>query len=331
MSDEMLALRFYGPRDLRAEKVDRPEPPTNNLVRVQVRASGVCGSDLHVYETAAYVTQFPVTMGHEFAGTVLQVGEAVQGLAPGDHVVGDSRVFCGQCESCERGSHNLCQNLGFVGEVCDGAYAEEIEIKASSLVPIARHVPMAIAALAEPLAVAIRASRMAHIDAARTVLILGAGPIGALIHTVLTLQGHKQLRITDVSDYRRAVVAAVAPDSVLTTADRPYDVVFETTGAEKAVRHLLPEYLAKGGQLIMVGLFRAPIPFDFNHIVEGEWSVRGSSAFSSELPESVQVLEQHWQHFGHIVSHQMSLRDYQKALDLLLSPEKKAMKIVFTP
>jgi (R,R)-butanediol dehydrogenase/meso-butanediol dehydrogenase/diacetyl reductase len=321
-ADRMWALRFHAARDLRLENIARPGAPLDTQVKIRVGAAGICGSDLHVYETAAYVTKFPVTMGHEFAGEVLEIGGKVEGLTPGDHVTGDSKVSCGRCASCERGFPNLCFNLGFVGEVCDGAFSEELLIDGSSLVPISRDVPSMYAALAEPLAVAIHASR---------ILILGAGPIGALIQTVLTLKGFENVQVTDISDYRRGAVASVYPESVVARPEGSYDVVFETTGAEAVVRQVLPECTAKGGRLVMVGLFRKPVPFDFNLVVENEWVVRGCSAFSVELPEAVRTLEQHWERFKNVISHEMPLADYEEAFELLLSPEKKAVKIIFTP
>ena len=81
----------------------------------------------------------------------------------------------------------------------------------------------------------------------------------------------------------------------------------------------------------MIGLFHEPVPFDFNFIVENEWNVRGCAAFSSELPEAVAMLNDHWETFKHVVSHRLPLADYQKAFELLLAPEKNAVKILFQP
>ena len=227
----MDAIRFHGAGDLRFERVPRPGSPACDQVKVRVEAAGICGSDLHVYETGRYVTQIPVTMGHEFAGTIIDVGEGVQGLKRGDHVVGDSRVFCGQCHSCQKGESNLCMNLGFLGEVCDGAYAEEILIASCSVVRIGDEVPLEIAALAEPLSVALHASGMARIRESRRVLVLGAGPIGALIHMILAIDGLSDVHVTDISEYRRQVMARVDANAVVSKPVNHYDLVFETTGS----------------------------------------------------------------------------------------------------
>jgi len=330
MDELMNAVRFHGVKELRFEQVPRPGRLENEAVRVKVAAAGICGSDLHVYETGAYITDAPKIMGHEFAGTVIEVGTRVENISPGDPVVGDSRVACGRCEFCAEGCPNLCYQIGFLGEVCEGAFAEEIVIDQSALVKIDSAVPLDIAALTEPLAVAIHAFRKAKITGTPRTLVLGAGPIGALIHAVAHLKGLTDVSITDVSAFRRKIVNRAFPDSV-TDPEGRYDLIFESTGAAAVIGDVVPNLLNKRGTLVMIGLFNAPVPFDFNQIVENEWDVQGCAAFSSELAEAVGLLETDWPSFKHVISHRLALVEYQKAFDLLLPPEKKAMKILFQP
>jgi (R,R)-butanediol dehydrogenase/meso-butanediol dehydrogenase/diacetyl reductase len=320
-----------------------------------------------VYETGAYVTEAPVTMGHEFSGTVIETGGEVRSLSPGDRVVGDSRVSCGKCEFCVKGLPNLCVSLGFIGEVREGAFAEEILLDERSLVRIGASVPLEIAALAEPLAVSIHAFRQAFADTreaagppagppsaaeettrgapakravsggntrARGALVLGAGPIGALLYGVARIHGLEDITVADVSSYRRAAMEKAHPGSTADPSSLPartYDVVFETTGSGAVAESLLPKVMKKKGTLVMIGLFGSPPSFDLNGLIENEWNVRGCAAFSDELGEAARLLEAHWPAFTHAVSHLLPLREFQSAFDLLLSPEKEAMKVVFRP
>jgi (R,R)-butanediol dehydrogenase/meso-butanediol dehydrogenase/diacetyl reductase len=342
MDEDMRAVRFHAPRNLRFERVPRPRKPHGREVKVRVEAAGICGTDLHVYETGAYVTTAPVTMGHEYSGTVIETGEKVRFLTPGDRVVGDSRVSCGECEFCAKGLPNLCVRLGFIGEVREGAFAEEVLIGESSLVRIGTSVPFEIAALAEPLAVAIHAFRQAGTTDGSTgggapapgALVLGAGPIGALLYGVARVNGLEDITVADVSRYRREAMEKAHPGSTAdpsTLPARKYDLVFETTGSGAVAETLLPRVMKKKGTLVMIGLFGSPPAFNLNALIENEWEVRGCAAFSDELGQAARLLEAHWPAFTHAVSHLLPLREFQLAFDLLLSPEKKAMKVVFQP
>ena len=330
MTDLMKTVRFHAPRDLRFEMVTRPAGPGPGEVKVRIHAAGICGSDLHVSQTGAYVTQIPVVMGHEFAGTVMETGVDVSGLAPGDHVVGDSRVACGTCEFCLKDKPNLCHDLGFLGEVRDGAYAEEILIQTGSLVKIDSKVPWETAALAEPLAVAVHALAQARISGSPRTLILGAGPIGALILQAARIQGLIDITVADTSAYRCRLLEQLHPGCT-GQPDGSYDLVFETTGSPYVLKNLVPEAVKKNGTLVMIGLFEESVPFDFNLVVEKEWNVFGCACFSTELTEAVHLLETHPQRFQPVVSHLLPLREYGQAFDMLLNPEKQAMKIIFRP
>ncbi len=328
----MLAARIYRAKDLRVEEVPQPQIQSEDQIRVQVSAAGICGSDLHVYQTGAYLTRTPVTMGHEFSGRVVEIGKQVRSFQIGDHVVGDSRVWCGSCDYCVEKHYNFCESLGFLGEVCEGAFSEEIMVPSCNLIKIDAGVPGHIAALAEPLAVALHAISQSNVPHDGKILIFGAGPIGALIHEALRIQGCHDLTVADISGYRRQCLQALSTDSRIT--DEPhgtFDLVFETTGAIPVLQKLLPKSLRKGGQAILVGLFAQESLFNFTDIVEQEWTIKGCACFDTELPKAVDLLEKHGAGFEHVVSHRLPVSKAQEGFDLLLSPEKAAMKIILEP
>jgi threonine dehydrogenase-like Zn-dependent dehydrogenase len=151
---------------------------------------------------------------------------------------------------------------------------------------------------------------------------------------VARINGLEGITIADVSRYRRAAMEKAHPGSTAdptSIAARTYDIVFETTGSGAVAESLLPKVMKKKGTLVMVGLFGRPPSFDLNALIENEWTVRGCAAFSDELGEAARLLETHWPAFTHVVSHLPPLREFQSAFDLLLSPEKEAMKVVFRP
>jgi (R,R)-butanediol dehydrogenase/meso-butanediol dehydrogenase/diacetyl reductase len=159
----MRAVRFHGIGKLSVEEIAPPAAPGAGEVHLKVLAAGICGSDLHNFKTGQWIAHLPVTPGHEFTAEVLAVGDAVAGLAPGDRVIADSRAPCGACEQCQMGRPNLCVKLGYVGEVCDGGFAEEVVLPARGLLKVDASIPPQVAALSEPLAVALHAIKRASL------------------------------------------------------------------------------------------------------------------------------------------------------------------------
>src|SRR4051812_1236150 len=148
----MRAARLHDVGDLRVEEIAPPSAPQGKEVVIRVAAAGVCGSDLHNFRTGQWMSRKPSTPGHELSGEVVAVGSAVTKFSPGDRVVADSRFWCGECAQCRSGLRHLCERLGYVGEVCDGGFAEALLLPERLLLPVDPRVEPAVAAMAEPLA-----------------------------------------------------------------------------------------------------------------------------------------------------------------------------------
>lgn len=294
----MKAVRLYDAMDLRVEEVEPPGAPPAGFVTLEVRAAGICGSDLHNYRTGQWISRRPSTAGHEFCGRVTVVGAGVTDVSVGDLVVADSRYWCGECPACESGRTNVCEALGFVGEVCDGGFAEAVQLPARLLVRHPASVPAKIAAMAEPLAVALHAvSRLAP-RAGEPVLVVGCGTIGGLAALLLSDLHDGPLIVTDRNAARAEAVAEVTGGrpvaldaeviaSVLGRARLRYAV--DATGSTAAIAQTL-HFLHGGGALALVGISHGRLDFDPNILVEREIALVGCHAFSQELPEAVALL-----------------------------------------
>ncbi len=309
-ADRLRAVRLYGIGDLRFEVIPVRRELGPQDVRIRVRAAGVCGSDLHNFRTGQWMRQLPITPGHEFAGEVAEVGAGVTDFKCGDLVLGDSRVSCGRCPSCRAGRPNVCERMGYVGEVCDGAFAEMIDLPAERLLTVPDGVPLQVAALAEPLGVALRVVR--RLDPAKDspIVIAGAGPIGGLAAILLNHLGFGPLGIIERNTDRAGLVASLTGAFILgagpagsagPVASAGADVVrrfagqsglryaIEATGSRAMVNGLLGS-LTGGGRLAMVGLFRGEPAFDANAVVERELEIRGCSVFCEEQREVLPLL-----------------------------------------
>lgn len=294
----MKAVRLHGTQDLRVETVDEPVAPGDGEVLIGVAAAGICGSDIHNYQTGRWITRAPSVAGHEFAGHVLATGPGVTDFRAGDLVVADSRYWCGHCGACNSGNPQFCETLGFVGEVCDGGFAERTLLPERLLHKVDAGVPPEVAATAEPLAVALHAVRQLAALPGVAVLVAGCGMIGALTALLLSRQDNRQVLIADRNGERVARVCAVtgarpvtldAASASLATAGQGIACAVEATGSAAVLAQLLG-LANNGGRIVLVGIFHGTLELDPTLLVERELSLLGCHAFRNELPEAVSLL-----------------------------------------
>jgi (R,R)-butanediol dehydrogenase/meso-butanediol dehydrogenase/diacetyl reductase len=261
-------------------------------VNVKVSAAGICGSDLHNFRTGQWITRRPSVAGHEFSGVVSAVGDDVEAVKVSDTVVADSRVWCGTCPACVSGRANICENLGFVGEVCDGGFADEVQLPARLLHKYDASLSAKVAAMAEPLAVALHAVRKLNIRAGEPVLIVGCGTIGGLSALVLSKLHDGPIFLADLNAARATAVAELVGGrhvglSKEGIAAAPGDTrlryAVDATGSVKAIAALL-DLLHGGGTIALVGISHGTLDFDPNILVEREIALAGCHAFNDELP-----------------------------------------------
>ncbi|WP_213881626.1 alcohol dehydrogenase catalytic domain-containing protein [Pseudomonas sp. dw_358] len=295
----MKALRFHGKQDIRFEDIPVPGAIPAGHVRLQVLAAGVCGSDIHNLKTGQWISQLPVTPGHEFCARITELGSGVEGFAVGDRVVVDSRAHCGQCDFCLAGAGNLCRHMGFVGEVCDGGFAEQSVQPVHRLLPIPDGVSNEIAALAEPLGVALRVlNRLAPAPGA-AVLVAGGGPIGGLaaillrelddrpVYLIERNEGRAQL-LKDVCGVIPVPCDSAAIHAAMGGTEPAYCI--EATGNAMVMEQLIAA-VASGGRIALVGLSSGLCALSTNAIVEREIELVGCSVFREEQRQAMGLLE----------------------------------------
>jgi (R,R)-butanediol dehydrogenase/meso-butanediol dehydrogenase/diacetyl reductase len=332
----MKAVRLHAAGDLRVEDIDPPGPPEPGWVRLDVAAAGICGSDLHNFRTGQWISRSPSVAGHEFAGVITAVGQGVSGFEVGDTVVADSRFWCGECENCRAGRPNVCTRLGFVGEVCDGGFAEATVLPARLL---AKHEPSldpAIAAMAEPLAVALHAVRKQAVRSGEPVLIIGCGPIGGLAALLLSRLHDGPLLVADRNEARARLVAEAAGATVVELnaasiagclAHRPLRHALDATGDAGVLKTVL-SLLAGGGSVALVGISHAPVDLDLNTLVEREISLVGCHAFIDELPEAVALLPDLAPALAGLIDAEITLDEVPAAYQRLLAGQARGLKTI---
>jgi (R,R)-butanediol dehydrogenase/meso-butanediol dehydrogenase/diacetyl reductase len=327
----MKAARLHAAGDLRVEDVPSPGEPEPGWVRLRVTAAGICGSDLHNFRTGQWISRAPSIVGHEFAGEVTAVGAGVSQLAPGDRVVADSRFWCGECPACRAGRHNVCSKLGFVGEVCDGGFADEAELPGRLLLRYDPALDPAIAAMAEPLAVALHALRRLSAPAKAPVLVAGCGPIGGLAALLLSRLGEGPVLVADRNAARADLVAEVTGASVVALDALPGDLnlrhAIDATGSVLVMAGLL-DLMAGGGTLALVGISHDRLDLDPNLLVEREIALVGCHAFADELAPAVAMLGDLAPALSRFVGEEIAIDDIPAAYQRLIAGAGGGLKTI---
>lgn len=327
----MKAVRFHGVGDLRVEEVPRPGDLMPGQVRLAVRAAGICGSDLHNFRTGMWMSRLPVTPGHEFAAEVTEVGAGVGHLAPGDLVVADLRATCGECPNCLAGRRNLCNRIGYIGEVCDGGFAEEVVLSAAQVIKVPAGVEPEIAALSEPLAVALRVVRRLDPKPGQPILIAGGGAIGGLAALLLSEFGFGPVSMAERNPARAVLLARVANVEIVTLDQvSGYPLAIEATGSAAVLRTLIGD-VAPGGRIVMVGIFDGEAVIPVNRLVEGEIELIGSAVFQEEQREAVDLLPRLALRLQALIGPAITLDAVPSAYGKLIAGGEAALKTIMRP
>lgn len=308
----MQAVRWHGNRDVRLEEVELELPLGPGMVEVEVAFCGVCGSDLAEYAQGPFAIRErphplsgqapPLTLGHEFSGRVVAVGESVAGVAVGDRVAADACWRCEQCRACRTGRYNLCALSGSIGLCSDGAFASRVRFPAYCAVPLPQGVSDRAGAMLEPLAVAVHAFDRVGARAGEVCVILGFGAIGACSALVgralgldvivsepsaerLTHAAELGLRVHEPEGVPRDVAR-----SLRTLTDGGADVVIDASGAPPALE-AAPDMTIRGGRVALVGLPKEPPRLDpARQLVLYERSLIGSLGYAHDLPRAAAMI-----------------------------------------
>ena len=332
----MKALRYLGPNELEIQEIMRPEPGVGEVL-LRVGACGICGSDVHGYLGLTGRRTPPMTMGHEFSGTVEAVGEGVTRWKPGDRVAPYPVEFCGNCEFCAEGKTNLCAEKRQYGVLTvDGAFAEYICVREDLCFAIADGVTFAEASMMEPLAVARHAVRTAGELKGKRVLIVGAGTIGLLALLCCRIAEPKEILVSDLSEERRALALRLGADAVVdpvSEADKlkDVDVAFEAVGAGASVRSAMTA-LRIGGTAVWIGNNKPMIELNMQQIVTRELKILGSFLYDMEdFRTVVDLINKGTLSVSGLISREIPLQAAPDAFRQLAEDPGGLIKVVVNP
>lgn len=290
----MRAAVLVEPRRFELREVAIP-PIARDGALIRVARTGICGTDVHIFNGHYAADRLPMIPGHEFCGTVAAVGPDVTHLAEGQACVADINIGCGTCYWCRRNEILNCPAMTQVGIGRDGAFAEYVALPARLVIPVPDGMPPEVQALVEPVACVVRAARKARVGFGQSVVVLGAGPIGNLHVQMLRLCGAAPIIAADLSEDRCRMALEAGADAAVSdpsrlkaevlarTGGRGADLVIESVGSPRLYA-LAFELIRKGGHVAFFGLTGPGdvVPVDILRTVLEENSLKGSVAGMGE-------------------------------------------------
>jgi threonine 3-dehydrogenase len=314
---------------------DVPEPEMGiNDVKIRVLKTGICGTDLHIYEWDSWASAtIPVglTIGHEFVGEVVAMGSNVADVAIGQLVSGEGHVVCGRCRNCLAGRRHLCAHTSGVGVNRNGAFAEFIVLPTTNIWQHAPGINHDVASIFDPFGNAVHTA-LAFPVLGEDVLVTGAGPIGIMAAAVARHAGARYVVISDPNPYRRAlaekigVTRAVDPRATTLAAVQEelhmhegFDVGLEMSGNPQAFRDMLAS-MSHGGKIAMLGIPSEDISINWNQVVFNQLTIRG--IYGREMYETwykMTVMLESGLDISPVITHRLNWRDYEEGFAAMRS------------
>ncbi|WP_246628326.1 NAD(P)-dependent alcohol dehydrogenase [Paenibacillus oenotherae] len=332
---------------IEVEKMERPVPGPDEAL-IKVACIGICGSDIHYYEhgrIGRYVVEEPLILGHEVAGTIVQVGANVSNVAVGDRVAIEPGVPCGRCDYCKGGRYNLCPDVFFLATPPDnGAWADYIVMRSDVLFKLPDTMSFEEGALLEPLSVGYHAMNRANVRPSDKLFITGLGPIGLLAIQAAKLFGVQEIYASDVVAFRREVALQMGATAVFNpledsiveelarlTDHTGIDVVIESSGNHSSISSTV-NVVKRGGRIVFVGLPpENKVLLDVDKIIDSELNIYGVFRYANTYAAAIQAYAKSDLNMSEIITHQFDLQHISEALQLCRTQKDKAIKVMIYP
>jgi L-iditol 2-dehydrogenase len=328
---------------------DMPQPQiTPDDVLIQVKACGICGSDVHGMDGSTGRRLPPIVMGHEAAGTIAEVGANVKNFKKGEWVTFDSTVSCGDCHFCQQGQTNLCDNRKVLGVSCteyrcDGAFAEYVSVPGRILYRLPKKISFEQATFTEPLSVAVHAVNRTPMSQNDTAVVVGAGMVGLLVVQVLLAKGAGKIIAVDIDRGRLDLACKLGADVGLgadecdvkeevlkQTEGLGADISFEVVGFSETVK-TAESVLRKGGSLTLIGNFCAVVDWPLQSVVTREISVFGSYISRGEYPACLEMISGGSINVDALISAVAPLSEGSAWFKRLYEKEPGLLKVILVP
>ena len=340
MKETMKEVVITGPKQYEIREVPVPKPGDGEVL-IQMKAAGVCGSDIHQFLGENPNTMFPRIPGHENVGIVVACGADVKNIKVGDHVVVDLVVACGECPQCKKGRRNVCRTVKARGAAIDGGWREYFAVPEHEVYLLPQDMPFKDAALIEPFAIGGHCTTRAGIQGGESVLVLGSGTIGAVILQTLKLKGCRVI-CADINDDSLARAQKYGADAVVNTKKENLkdavqkftdgagvDVIFDSAcypGSLTAVLEMgIP---ANGATIVPMGFCTAQEGITQAMINTRELSIIGTRMSCNQFQPTIERFAKHEYQLDGMVSHYIPFSQVGQVFENIIHPPKNMKKMV---
>jgi len=346
MSETMKALVKAEEREgLWMRDVEKPKPGPRDVL-IKINKTAICGTDVHIYNWDAWsraTIPVPMTIGHEFSGEVMAVGEEVEDFRSGDRVSGEGHIVCGRCRNCRAGREHLCRDTRGVGVTRAGAFAEYLVLPAHNTYKLPEDLSDDIGAILDPLGNAVHTALSFDV-VGEDVLITGAGPIGIMAGAVVKSVGARHIVITDVNPYRLELAGELGLPNCVNVAERDlqavmaeldmkegFDVGLEISGNPDAFKDMLAAMI-HGGKVAILGIPSGEVALDLTHVVFKGLTLKG--IYGREMFETwykmIALLQQGGSDLAPILTHRLAADDFEHGFEVMRSGQSGKVVLDWT-
>ena len=317
---------------------------TPDQVLIRVEYVGICGSDVHYFHDGRcgtfVVGEEPFMLGHECAGTIVEVGSEVKNLVAGDRVCVEPGITCGKCEHCKSGEYNLCPDVKFLATPpIQGCNERYLAFPAELCYKLPDNMSPRVGALIEPLSTCMYSARLSEVTVGDTVVILGAGCIGLLIMMCCKARGASKVIICDLENIRLEKAKELGADYTINSREadvlaeverltngRGADIVIEAAGNKVTIAQT-PFLVRQGGLILLVGMSaEEEITYNFGQIMAKEARIKSQFRFVNTFPTAIAAVESGLIPLEKIVTHEFSFNDIQKAYETCIYDKSNVVK-----
>jgi len=329
----MKSIKILTPNLCELGKIDKPQPSEHEVL-IQVMASGICGTDIHIFR-GEYMGDYPVIPGHEFSGVIEEIGSAVTRFSVGDRVAVEPNIACDNCYHCLNNRHNFCLNWQGIGVTRPGGMEQYVCVPEKAVFNIGK-IPFEQGAFMEPLSCVLHGLQRLNASISDKVAILGAGPIGILLLQCIRCQGAATVWVVEKNKFRASFAKDMGADTCYTNLDELpkdyFDVVIDATGSIPVMNKTI-DFVRYGGKVLLFGVppIKQAMSLEAFPIFRKGLTILSSFTSLRNSFQALALIENGRIDLSKLISHRLPLEQFQQGVEIIEEGREEVKKVIILP